>query len=735
VVPPGHRGPRLHGDGSLSGVRSRLRDGALAALLVLGAGHAAAQDSAAAEAANQDAAPEEAAAPDTAATNAPAKEAPAKGAGETTPPRLTEQVTVTASREKTRLADTPASVAVLTGAALDVTAAPAVDDSLRQVVGFSLFRRTGSRTANPTIQGISLRGVGASGASRAEVLADGLPLDDPFGGWIYWGRVPRLAVDRLEVLRGGASALYGGPALGGAVQIVTRAPGTGPGLVAEASAGEAGFVDGAASAQGERGAWGGRVSIELQNTGGYVPVDPRSRGPVDRSASSRYGSLDALARRRLGDGQAFLRGAFYTETRGNGTTLQENDTQIGLVGGGVDIGPWSARAWASGQELQQSFSAVSEDRTVETLTRGQRVPASALGATAQWARALGGRHRFAGGIEARRVEGTTHETGYFGGAPTSRLEAGGVEHRGAAWIEDVFQAHPRLLLTASARLDAWQHRDGHTVLRPVDGGAPLSDTAHPDRAETAFSPRVGLLYQLPGPFSLAASAYGSFRGPTLNELYRGFRVGSVVTLANPGLRAERLWGGEAGVRFASRTVGVRVTVFDATVHDPVANVTLESTPGLITRQRENLGRLRSRGVEVEAEARLGPRGTLSAGYAFTDARVSSFPADPALEGRWIPQIPRNQAVLQARYETAWRLGLQVRWTGRAYDDDQNTLVLDPALVVDALAARALGGGVELFAAAENLFDARVVAGRTPVPTLGAPRIVRGGVRLRLGPGR
>jgi outer membrane receptor protein involved in Fe transport len=644
-------------------------------------------------------------------------------------------VTVTATRSDARIGDTPASVAVVPREALEVTAAPAVDDALRQVVGFSLFRRTGSRTANPTVQGVSMRGVGASGASRATVLVDGVPLVDPFGGWIYWGRIPRLAVDRLEVLRGGASDLYGGAALGGAVQVLTRRPGAGAGLDLEASGGEAGLLDGGVSAHVARGSWASRLSAEAFHTDGYVPVAEESRGTVDRPAGSRHLALDALGERRLGaDGRVFLRGGWYDETRGNGTVLQTNATQIGLVAAGLDRGGWSARAWGSGQELRQSFTAVAGDRSAETLTREQRVPAAAFGLSGQWAGSLGSRHRFSAGLEVRRVSGTTFETGYSGGSPASRLEAGGEERSAAAWAEDLWQLRRRLLLTASARLDVWQHRDGRSSLHALVGGANPAESSYPDRSESALSPRVGLLLRASRSVSLTAAGYGSFRGPTLNELYRPFRVGSVVTLANPALTAERLWGGEAGVRWAAGPLALRVTAFGAGVRDPVANVTLGQTPSLVTRQRQNLGRIRTRGLEAEGEVLWGRRGVVTAGYALTDARVTRFPADPSLEGRRLPQVPRHQAVLQARYEGAWRVGLQARWTGAAFDDDGNEWVLDPALVMDVFVGRAVGGGLELFAAVENLLDARVVVGRTPLATVGAPRQLRAGVRLRVSGG-
>jgi outer membrane receptor protein involved in Fe transport len=647
------------------------------------------------------------------------------------PPRLAEQVTVTATRSDARIGDTPASVAVVPKEALGVTASPALDDALRQVVGFGLFRRTGSRTANPTVQGVSLRGVGASGASRATVLVDGVPLNDPFGGWIYWGRVPRLAVDRLEVLRGGASDLYGGAGLGGAVQVLTLRPGTGAGLDLEASGGEAGLFDGGMSAHATRGAWAGRLSAEALHTDGYVPVDEGSRGPVDRPAGSRHVAADALLERSLGeDGRVFLRGSWYGEARGNGTVLQTNSTRIGLVAAGLERGGWSAHAWGTGQELRQSFTAVTANRAGETLTREQRVPADAFGLSGQWVGSLGPRHRLAVGLEARRVSGTTFETGYAGGDPASRLEAGGEERSAAIWAEDLVQVRPRLLLTASARLDEWQHRDGRSSLRSLVGSGPPSESSYADRVESALSPRIGLLFHASRSLSFAAAGYGSFRGPTLNELYRPFRVGSVVTLANPSLSAERLRGGEVGARWAAGSLALRITAFGAEVRDPVANVTLEETPELVTRQRQNLGRIRTRGLEAEGETRVGRRGVVAAGYAWTDARVASFPADPSLEDLRLPQVPRHQAVLQARYEGAWRLGLQARWTGAAFDDDRNEWVLDPAFVVDVFVGRVLGRGVELFATAENLLDARVIVGRTPIPTAGAPRQLRAGVRFR-----
>src|SRR5438105_4577475 len=180
-----------------------------------------------------------------------------------------DSITVTATRTPTRLADTPASVVVLSRDEIAAGAAPTVDDALRQVPGFTLFRRTGSRTANPTSQGVSLRGVGGSGALRALVLDDGVPLNDPFGGWVYWGRIPRASIDRVEIVRGGASDLYGSSAMGGVIQFLRRANGADD-LALEFSGGSEQTTTMSAFGSLSKGAWRGSVATDLLKTAGYV---------------------------------------------------------------------------------------------------------------------------------------------------------------------------------------------------------------------------------------------------------------------------------------------------------------------------------------------------------------------------------------------------------------------------------------------------------------------------------
>ena len=582
--------------------------------------------------------------------------------------QTSETITVTATRTETRVADTPASVVVLSREALRSSAAPTLDDALRQVAGFTLFRRTGSRVANPTAQGVTLRGVGASGASRALVLDDGIPLNDPFGGWVYWGRVPRNALDRVEVLRGGASDLYGSSAMGGVIQFVRRKS---SGVDVDVSAGSQ--KTGTASLFAAGDWWS--IAGDFLSTDGYVLVRPEDRGAVDVEADARHTALDATLRR----GGAFLRASHYRESRNNGTPLQVNDTTSRHLAIGADLlnSTLALRAYGSDQDYYQTFSAIAADRNSERLTVEQRVPSHAIGGSAQYTRGFGDRHVVVAGAELREVEGVSHEL--RGGG---RFEVGGRQRTGALYVEDLFAVSPELSVTAGVRGDVWGD-------------------------ETRFNPRLSMLWR-----RFSASAYTAFRAPTLNELYRGFRVGNIETLPNADLTSEELTGFEVGAHLRN----ARVTLFLLNVSDTIANVTIAQTPTLITRQRQNLGRTRSIGAEVDGEWRVRDW-RLSSGLLLVDARVRG--------GKRVPQVPRVQATAQAMWR---RIGAQMRWTSMQFDDDLNQLELGSALVVDAFASQPISRSLDLTFAIENIANTDVEASATPVVTLGQPRAWRVGMR-------
>jgi outer membrane receptor protein involved in Fe transport len=654
------------------------------------------------------------------------------------PAAVSEIVTVTGI--ETRLENTPASVVVLGRRELDSTAAATLDDRLRQVPGFSLFRRAGSRTANPTTQGVSLRGVGASGASRALVLADDVPLNDPFGGWIYWGRVPAESVQQVEVLRGPASDLYGGSAVGGVVSLTTRKPEVDHAVSLEASYGNerTPMFSGFASAGISK--WRGSLATEVFRTDGFVAVARAERGPIDTAANVRRSVFVPVGEYVFGERRRVYGSAeLYQEARANGTPLQNNDTNLRNFSAGADwtwtdAGALTIKAYGGTQNYHQSFSAIAADRRTESLNRLQRVPSQVLGFTGQWTGNLR-RNIFIAGLDLRQVRGRSDETVIVGGRPTSLVSSGGHEMTTGLFGGAVVPLGSRLVVSGGLRFDRWQNWEGYTATRSLVSGA-TGFTDFRDRTESAFSPRASALFRINNNLSLTGTFARAFRRPTLNELYRAFRVGNVLTLANENLRAELATDAEAAV-IASGFRGrlyFRGGVFCTKISQPVSNVTLTVTPSLITRQRQNLGRTRSCGVETDGQMKLTSDFSVSGGYLFVDSRVVSFPVNPELVNLRIPQVAAHQFTFQAEYSNPHfvRAAVQLRASSSQFDDDQNLFRLAGYFTSDALVSRKLNRNFDIFAAAENLFNSKIESGRTPVLTLASPRNFRIGLRVRFG---
>ncbi|WP_342751038.1 TonB-dependent receptor [Termitidicoccus mucosus] len=672
---------------------------------------------------------------------------------------------MTAYRAPQSAAALPLSVDVLS--ADDLLASPsfAIDDTLRSVPAFSLFRRSGSLTANPTAQGVSLRGLGPSGASRSLVLLDGVPLNDPFGGWIAWTKIPRLSLSSVEIVRGGGSGAWGNAALGGTVQLLTSP------LPAAASAAEAPdssasramievtggdfstlggevlFTRAAIAAADSGGAsFLARTSLSLSaaafTTGGVYLV--RNPGTIDRAADLEYWRAQASVRAALaGPVDLIVTARAYAEDRGNGTPLQRNASRETFVAATLTNRPAPVTAsrrpdfnlslYFQKQSFKSFFSSVNADRTAETPASDQYdVPATAMGAafTATWGRPED-TARFTAGADFRRVGGETREDYLYSAAIdtfTRRRFAGGGQAFAGGFARYEHRFSPRWRGSLGARVDYWTNRDGHRREWDTTTAAPgfLRDDRYPAADGIEFSPEAGFVWQAAPWLRARGSIYRAFRVPTLNEYHRPFRVGPVTTEANPELSPETLAGGELGLELEHSRAGASLTLFLNRLDDAVANVTVAPD----TRQRRNLDHVRLQGLEASVHARPHPSVYFKLGYIFSDARAAA--PGTGIDAKRLAQAPRHTLSVSARWHApgAVEINARARWTSEQYEDDENTLRLAAAAVFDLGLSRRLGRDWEIFAAVENLFDAEVQTGRTAagVISIGPPRQTRAGVR-------
>lgn len=659
-------------------------------------------------------------------------------------------VVVSASRAPQSPGQVPFSLVLLAGDTLRATPTTTLDGALRAVPGFSLFRRSDSLTAHPTAQGVSLRGLGPSGASRSLVLLDGLPLNDPFGGWVSWSKVPRETLSGAELVRGGGATAWGNAALGGVVQLFTETPAMRRARVA-VSLGDYSTR----SAEFSLSQSAGRGSLQLSgrgfSTAGVPLVAPEDRGPVDLAAWSRHHWLAGRWNQPVGpDTTLTFFGRTYREKRGNGTIYQRNASQENFGAVTLEVKPgasfaWTATAYAQDQSFASTFSAVNATRTAETPANNQfDVPATAYGAAWTGVVNQAGDARTSFGVDLRRTKGETREHFTFASGDFTRLRVAG----GSQVFAGLFALHerpltPALRLTLGVRLDHWNDRNGHRFENERATGTVLRNDHYTGRDGVEFSPSAGLVWTPTKEWRVRAAAQQAFRRPTLNELYRPFRVGNVITEANAALDTERVTNAEIGTDWTRDALTLGAAVFWNDLRDVVGNVTIARGPGTfpvvgfvpaggLGRQRLNLDRIRVQGLELSARWRPTATLSLSADYLYLDATVRAIALAPDLIGKRLPQVPRQSASFGASWQPMGKLTItpRVRALDRQFEDDENLLRLGAALVVDLGAGYRLNDHRELYLTAENLTDERIETGRSPdgIVNTGTPRFISGGFR-------
>lgn len=651
------------------------------------------------------------------------------------PAAVSQNVIVSAAGTAVAEIDSPASVKLVTATQLREASSAFLDDKLRQVTGLELFRRSSSRVANPTSQGVSLRGLGSTAASRTLVLADSIPQNDPFGGWIHWDEIPQTTIQEVEVLRGGASDLYGSSAIGGVIDLLQQSPGPAS-YDAEFDYGSENTPHGMLSGTLAHGPWSGLMAGEFLRTDGYITVTPSQRGHVDTPANVDYENAHVDIRRLLGQrGSAFLRGNVLDESRDNGTPLTTNATRLWRYSTGADwtptkTGAFSLRVFGSTEDYRQSFSSVNATRTFERLTRLQQVPTEELGASAKWVQSLGTKVTVVGGADTHDIRATDLENPVTAGAISGVVDTTSRQRISGFYGQALVQLS-KWTFTGALRGDYFTNLDTRTINQTFP--KPATIAALPNRSETVASPKLGVVRRITSNVAITATGFRAFRAPTMNELYRTGQVAQQITLANPNLLSERATGWEVGVQLArpSRNSVIRGSYFWTEVNRPITALTISVSPTQIINQRANLGQIRSRGVNIEYQSQLLSWMTVNAGYQFAEATVTRFDQKPSLVGNWIPQVPQQMGTAQLRvFKQKWGLlSLQGRVSGRQYDDDQNLFVLHSFLRFDVYGSHQLGANVEVFAAAENLFDRAIEVGRTPILTLGTPRVARVGIRI------
>ena len=668
---------------------------------------------------------------------------------------MAERIVVAADRLPNAESAAPFAVEVVDAEELRRAPQLRLDDILRaEVPGFSLFRRSSSRTANPTTQGVTLRNFGPSGAGRTLVLLDGIPLNDPFGGYVLWSQVPPASLESVLVQPGGGAGLFGNAALAGTIFLVPRQI-QGTRASGEFSVGNHDTYEASITGTLDRAPLAVRVFAEGFSTGGSPVIAAGQRGRVDTNAASESTLLDLRAEWQIAPGTSLrVNGRRFDDERSNGTRFTRNDTRGSDLSAVLtkEFGAQSATLQISGygqhRKFRSTFGAVNATRDIETPALDQfAVPAYAVGGSAVWSMLAATDHRLVFGGDARFVEGETNEAFFWNGTEFTRLRsAGGRQLFAGVFAEDTWAVSERASIVGALRLDHWELFDGFRRETERRSGRVRSASQFSDRTGEELNARLGTRVQLNDSLAIRGAAYSGFRVPTLNELYRPFRVGNDVTEANAELAPEQLLGGEAGVEWQpTQTVRIAVTPFINRITDAVGNITVGVGPGTfdpggfipaggVLRQRQNIDVVLAPGLEARASWQIVPSLALKAGYLFTNPTIEEA-SDAALEDKRLAQTPNHVVTSEVEWTPGarWHFAAQMRHSGRQFEDDQNSRTLAGFTTFDASAVYEFSSRGSAAIRIENIFDTEIESGRSAagLVSIGAPRQVSAQLRWQL----
>jgi len=603
-----------------------------------------------------------------------------------------------------------------------------IESVLGDVAGFQQFRRSDSRSANPSAQGATLRALGGNASSRTLVLLDGVPMADPFFGYIPFSA---LVPDRLSVVRvtrGGGIGAFGAGAVAGTIELASATRDQLPTLAASAFYGSKDATELTASLTPDLG--GGYVSLSGRWDRGdgfqTTPKDQRVAATAPAAYDGWSTNLRAVAPLSATSEIQFRGTIFHDERtlrfKGADSMSEGQDASIRFISRGA----WQVDALAYIQARNFSNIVISASTFRKSLDQ-RNTPSTGIGGKIELRPPVGPDHVLRVGADTRFATGDMFEDAYNANIAanpvTSRRHAGGEQMTTGLFAEDDWTLG-RLVLTGGVRADRWTISNG--FYRATGAGA--ANNSFADRSDWQFSGRAGALYRISDAVALRGAAYSGFRLPTLNELYRPFVVFPITTRANAALTPEKLKGAEAGVDVTPvQGLTLSVTGFINRLDDAIANVTLTNVAN--TRERQNVDHITAKGVELTAIGRVSDF-LLSASYAYSHSMVHA--PGMGFDGLTPAQSPRHAASATLAWEPKEgpALSATLRYVSKQYEDDLQKDVLPHALTVDAVARLPLGHGVTLVARGENLFDEEVVTRNAAGSIdLGTPRTLWIGFRF------
>ncbi len=662
-----------------------------------------------------------------------------------------EEIQVTANHIPPSKSDQTLAITVIYGEQLENTIQYGLDDKLQAIAGLGMARRANSFSAHPTTRGATLRSFGSNAAGRTIVLVDGVPVNDPFGGWVHWNGISSELIDKISLVRGGGAGRWGNGALAGVINIDNKSV-VKDETVARLSYGSFNTIKLNGRVSIKSASSGLLISGTHQSSDGFYILSKEQRGLVDVPAENKFDRLNLKYNFELKPNLVWHSGISYLhEDRVNGLENSTNRTKsvrinTGLVNNGADDElKWQLNAFFHDVSFQNTFASVTEDRSSSRVVLDQfDVPSKGYGANGLVTKSFANGTFIEAGFDHRHMEGETNELyRNLGAGFTRQRKAGGVENITGAFVELGKQFSERLLISAGARLDRWEVKEGTREEINTDNNTiTRNDTISPKEGSVA-NYRIGAKYNVSDSLSFQGSVYSGFRVPTLNELFRPYRVRNDIVEANPDLKPERLRGVDVGANInISDELKLELWYFKNWIKDGVANVTLHFGPGFFPptgfvpaggslSQRQNIEEITAEGLDVNLLWQAHRTLKLKASYLYSNPHITKSANAPDLENKRLARSSKHNISFTANYESEAPISamLELKYSSSQFENLLNTITLESFIQVNVMGFYRLNEGVKFFAGVENMLDEEIQSAisSSGLITITAPRHITFGV--------
>jgi len=672
-----------------------------------------------------------------------------------------ETVTVTATRIATALTNVPESMSVVTAAEIADTPAQGLDDILRNLPGMTL-NDIGPNVGHPTAYNESMRGLPTT-ETRMLVMVDGVPVNDPFFGYIQWNRIPLDNIDHVEVVRGGGSPLWGNTAMGGVVNVITKALQNDQLEVSAAGGSYAAYNASLYGAYRASDWLTLSANASLNGTQGYQTTppswtsfgSPNLRSPVYTPTSNQARNVGLRGDiSPAPDISGFFDVSYGEDRQILSTPIGLDKQRIWTYSGGL------TKSFGDGASLSATFfhddnNFVTNNPHLLTFTTEYNSNVHTAAASDNGA-SLDFTQQWNGWLRRVSVGGDYHQiighdlANYY--APSGQLAAptiigGGDQLFLAGFGQAELVPIDALQIMASLRYQYYQSSNGIDTFPPGFGSIP-------DVNKYRFTPRADARYRLDDALALRGAYYQSFRAPTMDQLYRTYADTTAgIFEGNPFLKPETLEGEEMGVDYNLPGLRSQFTFYTSKISnlitqrnldpsefpnllgvncgfDPVAFTFLSCTRNI------NAASALARGFEAETTWEIGGGFSSEWTYTYADSHYTADPVDPTAVGNRLEGVPMHNASAGLTYDdvSGWQASVVLRYISKSFGDahPEDGLIQNAHFVVDASASYPLSRNIRAFVKAQNLFDKSYIASNGGgAPILGTPFEVMGGLNLKV----